>query len=128
MHLNPLDDEVIGPSISYSMQMAQQMGEDLRKDSAALSELIEETSDLLTAVDAAISQTELVGDQQWETMRRCWCFLGPGIFKQIEMLKNNDSPVKMSAYQRPSLYTKVAFLQIVLTIRRQTLEMNGIEI
>ncbi|MGB3073331.1 MAG: hypothetical protein WBB68_03675 [Candidatus Moraniibacteriota bacterium] len=100
----------------------------MQKDSAVLSELIEEMSDLLIAVDAAISQTELVGDQQWETMRRCWCFLGPGIFKQIEMLKNNDSPVKMSMYQRLPLYRKVAFLQIVLTIRRQTLEMNGIDV
>jgi hypothetical protein len=125
MLVMPLDDELIGPSIPHCRQAAKQLGEDWRKNDAVLSELIEETSNLLTTVDAAISQTELVGDQQWEAMRRSWCFLGPHLLRELEDLKRR---VSSGGLHQNWVYPKLAFFQIILIMRCRTLHLNDIEV
>lgn len=128
MLLMPIDDELLGPSNGSCNVIAQMMGEDFLNNNADLMEFINEAGKLLTAVDAAISQANLVNDQQWEKMRTSWCFFGPGILKQIEAIKTAASLPRLNQHSKSMLYAKVAFIQTFLTIRRQTLELNEIEV
>ncbi len=128
MLVMPPDDELIGPSIQYCTEVARQLGEDLRKDNVDLLEFIEEVSKLLAAVDAAISQTQFADDEQWEVMRRSWCFLGPDLLRQIGDLKILVSSGGQHWNWGIWLYTRAAFLQVTLIMRCQTLSLNGIDV
>jgi len=127
MVIMPMDNVMVGPTISGSYTvMAQMLAEDWNKSDADVKALTQEAEDLLNAVDAAISQSEIKDDSEWEQMRRCWCFIGPGMCRQIERLKILTA--KPRFLNKPEIYSMLGLIHTFLTVRRQTLELNDIEV
>lgn len=120
MKFMPGDDplHLPGPIVGT---MARLLVEDWLAENADHRQLIAEAEELLNAVDLAISGADFAGDEDGELMQRCWAFIGPGLHQRIRQM--NFLPLR-----KQHLYTQIAVVTMVLTTRRQTLELNGIEV
>jgi len=127
MLLMPTDDLVIGPICHMSECIAEFIAKDMMDKGGDIDELIREVTSLLVVVDAAISTSRLDGDDDWEQMRRCWAFIGPTLFNRLESLKKTTGRGR-SEFEKRKSYFVLATIQAYLTIRRQTLELNDIEV
>lgn len=125
----PTDDFLLGPLDSHQAGiLAELIGQDLLERGEAITALVLEVETLLTAVDRAISVSSLEGDAGWEQMRRSWCFIGPGMLRRIEVLKFSASHATNNPKTKLECYSMLGVMLSYLTIRRQTLELNGIEV
>lgn len=120
MMFMPNDDSVNGPLPRVGI-MATFLTQDWATEGADHQQLIAEVEELLSAVDLAISGADFTGDEDGEQMQRCWAFIGPGLHKDIQQMKT-------SSLRRQYLYPRIAVITMALTTRRQTLELNGIEV
>lgn len=120
MQFMPNDDPVAGPLPGVGV-MATFLAEDWVAEGADLQQLIVEAEELLNAVDLAISGSDFAGDKSGEQMQRCWAFIGPGLHTDLQSAKD-------PATCKRSAYSKLAVITMALTARRQTLELNGIEV
>ena len=120
MKFMPLDDPITGP-FQQVATLATFLTQDWIEEDTDHRQLVAEAEDLLVAVDLAISGAELSGDKDGELMQRSWAFIGAGLYKDIQQLKT-------SSLQKGHLIPRIAVITIALTTRRQTLELNGIEV
>lgn len=121
MKFMPGDDALLGPLMGGSDTMSALLMQDWLKEDADHKQLIAEVEELLTAVDLAISGADLKDDHDCEQMKRSWAFIGPGFYREIQDLRS-------STLRKQYLYPRIAALTMALTTRRQTLEINCIEV
>ena len=127
MILAPMDDPLEGP-IGAAQFLATSMAEEYLETSADVGTLLEETLQVLQSVDLTTSAPcRLDGDPDFEQMKRAWAFVGPSLCKKIEGAKTLVSR-PLSGSSKRSVYALVANIQAFLFIRRQTLELNGLEV
>ncbi len=119
------DNELYGPDNQNTCLLAQSMAKDLLRQDADIAVLLKEAEELLTAVDAAISTSELKGDPDWGQMQVGWAFFGPSIFRRLEILKLSEFKAK-NKLEKLRYYSMLSVILVSLTIRRQTLELNNI--
>ncbi len=123
----PTDDFLLGPLDSHQAGiLAQLIGQDLYKKGEPIAAVVLEVENLLTA--RAISISSLEGDTDWEQVRRSWCFIGPGMLRRVEVLKLTAAHVTKDSPGQLECYSMLGLMLSYLTIRRQTLELNGIEV
>lgn len=117
------DDPLVGPLMGGGSMdvISALLVQDWLKEDADHKQLISEAEELLTAVDLAISGANLEGDRDCEQMKRSWAFIGPGLYREIQSLKS-------SILRKQHLYPRIAVITMALTTRRQTLEINCIEV
>lgn len=122
----PSDDPLGGPSNAVCDVLSEDLVAGYLASNTDPKELVKEVESLLVAVDLAISQDHLSSDKQWTELQTSWAFLGPGLSKRVEVLKFVANSRTLIG-TREEFYSRVAFIQMLLTIRRQTLELNDIE-
>ena len=130
MLLMPSDTALLGPLYDESSNViARLIAEDFIRENANINTLIRDAKDLLAAVDMATSVSDIPGDLEYDQLRRSWALFGPGMYRRLEAL---EFVVRLNTAQqdqdRGQLYAMLGIIQTWLTIRRQTLELNGSEV
>jgi hypothetical protein len=130
----PGDDPLIGP-VSNVSTIASVVASDWVKQKTDPNTLICEAEELLKAVDLAISRTDFAGDAEGEQMQRSWAFIGPGLHRAITEAKILFTRIgskvffeKINSREVLHVYLRVAMVTMALTTRRQTLELNEINV
>jgi hypothetical protein len=129
MIVSPMDNPYTGPLGADAGMLALAVCQDWMKAGTDIKELVEEVSQVLAAVDLATSSPcdHLGRDRDFHQMRVSWAFLGPGLHKQIEALKMEISRPRLVGHNTTE-YALLANIHTFLFIRRQTLELNGIDV
>ena len=126
MHLMPSDDLIAGPIGYIAGVLAEGLAEDYLAQKVDPKELVKEVEDLLNAVDMAISQGNSDSDPDWKKMKTGWAFLGPGLFRRLEAYKAISKLSAPLVTTMREFYIGTAFIQSILQIRRQSLELNDV--
>ncbi len=126
MHYMPGDSRLFECS-QTTIVVAQLSAQDFLKNQASIPDLVTEAEQLLAAVDLAISGADIPNDEELERMKVSWAFFGNGFNDKIQTLKLTAHLI--AGYENTlQAYALLANTIWMLTLRRQTLELNGIAV
>ena len=126
MIFSPLDKDVAILTDDGGV-LALLVAQDLIKDKTNPDEFLKEVEDLLASVDLSISAINRPEDEECCRMQRNWAFVGTGLNKKIQQLKLL-LPHARRFETMQQLFASLANIQTFLLVRRQTLELNGIDV
>ncbi len=122
----PGDNRLFGDT-SVSGVFARGMASDWFNSVVNIHKILDEAQKLLEAVDLAISGADIPGDDELQKMKEAWAYMGPGFQNELEKTRSLVRDMGIID-TRLTVYSRLANIISMLTLRRQTLELNGIEV